>query len=323
VRTSLLRLAALLLSLSVLGAQAQGWPERPVRIINPFSPGAASDVAARLLADKLGQKLGKPFVVENRLGANAIIGTDAVAKAEPDGYTLLAGGNTTHAANPALYKSLPYDPVRDFAPAAFVAGLHYYLVVAPSAPARSVRDLIAHARANPRKTTYGTGNASSTVAAELLKLGTGTDFEQVNYKGNPLAAADVMSGALSMMFLDTSTARPLLQAGRLRALGIAAERRSELFPDVPTLGEAGLAGLSFTSWIGLWFPAGTPRAIVERLAIEAHAARLLPDVVPRLRDLGFSLDGPGQRPEEFGAFVRSEIALWARVVRDAKIPQQP
>ena len=301
---------------------AQSWPERPVRIINPFSPGAASDVAARVIAEKLGQKLGKPFVVDNRPGANAIIGTDMVAKAAPDGYTALAGGNTTHAANPSLFKSLPYDPVRDFAPVAFVAGLHYYLVVPPSAPARSVQELVAHARANPGKMTYGTGNASSTVAAEMLKLATGADFVQVNYKGNPLAAMDVMAGAVTMMFLDTSTARPLLQSGKLRPLGIAAGRRSEIFPEVPTLIEAGVPGLSFTSWIAVWYPAKTSKAIVDRLAAEVHAARTLPDVAPKLRDLGFTLDGPGERPEDFAAFVKSEIALWARVVREARIPQQ-
>jgi tripartite-type tricarboxylate transporter receptor subunit TctC len=314
--------AALVLAAHAIVGAAQGWPERPVRIINPFSAGAASDVAARLIAEKLGQKLGKPFIVDNRPGANAVIGTDMVAKAAPDGYTLLNGGNTTHAANPSLFKSLPYDPIRDFAPVAFVVGLHYYLVVAPSFPARNVQDLIAQARGNPGKMTYGTGNASSTVAAEMLKLATGTDFAQVNYKGNPLAAADLMGGAISMMFLDTSTATPLLQSGKLRPLGIATNRRSELFPEVPTLAEAGVPGITLTAWIAMWYPARTPKAIVDRTAAEVHAAKNMPDVAPKLRDLGFSLEGPGPRPEDFAAFVKSEIALWARVVRDAKIPQQ-
>ena len=293
-----------------------------MRIVNPFAAGAASDVVARLIADKVSQRLGKTFIVDNRPGANAIIGTDIVAKAAPDGYTVLSGGNTTHAANPSLFKALPYDPIRDFAPVAYVVGLHYYLVVGPGSPARSVQELITYARANPGKLSYGTGNATSTISAEMLKLATGTDFAQVNYKGNPLAAADVIGGTLTMMFLDNSTARPLLQGGKLRALGFAALQRSENFPDIPTLAEGGLPGINLTAWISMWFPAKTPKPIVERLNLEINFARAQPDVVVKLKELGFSLEGPGPRPEDFAEFVKSEIALWARVVSEAKIPQQ-
>jgi tripartite-type tricarboxylate transporter receptor subunit TctC len=303
-------------------AGAQGWPERPVRIVNPFAAGAASDVVARLIADKLSQRLGKSFIVDNRPGANAIIGTEIVAKAAPDGYTVLSGGNTTHAANPSLYKSLPYDPLKDFTPVAFIVGLHYYLVVAPNFPARSVRELIAYAKANPGKLSYGTGNATSTISAEMFKLATGTDFAQVNYKGNPLAAADIIGGTLTTMFLDNSTARPLLQGAKLRALGVAALSRSEIFPEVPTLAEAGLPGINLTAWIAMWFPANTPRAVVDRLNAEVNAARAMPEVTQKLKELGFTLEGSGPRPDEFAEFVKSEIALWARVVREAKIPQQ-
>jgi len=302
-------------------AGAQSWPERPVRIVNPFAAGAASDTVARLVAERLTQRLGKPFIVDNRPGANAVIGTEIVARAAPDGYTLLSGGNTTHAANPNLYKSLPYDPVRDFAPVAFIVALHYYLVVTPGHPARTLQDFIAFARSNPGKLSYGSGNATTLIAAEMFKLATGTDFAQVNYKGNPAAAADVIGGTLTMMFLDNSVARPLLQGGRLRALGVAAANRSETFPDVPTLAEAGLRGIELTAWIAMWAPAKTPRAIVERLNSEVNAARNQPDIAQKLRDLGFSMDGPGPRPEDFARFVQSEIGLWSRVVAEARIPK--
>ncbi len=303
-------------------ACAQGWPERPVRVVVPFAGGAATDVATRLIADKLTQKLGKSFVVDNRPGANAIIGTEIAAKAPGDGYTLLLAGNTTHAANPSLYKSLPYDPVKDFTPVAFVVGLHYYLVVAPNFPAKSVQELTAYAKANARKLTYGTGNATSTISAEMFKLATGTDFAQVNYKSNPMAATDIIGGNLTTMFLDNSTARPLLGSGRLRALGIAAKNRSDIFPDIPTLEEGGVPGIHLTAWIATWFPAKAPKRYVDILNREINLARALPDVSQKLKDLGFALEGCGPRPEDLAGFVKSEIAQWAQVVRDAKIPQQ-
>lgn len=321
------RIAASVLALAILvvataPASAQRWPERPIRLIVPFPPGTASDTVFRLLAEGVAQRLGKPFIVDNRPGANAIIGTEMGARATPDGYTMVSGGNTTHAANPNLYKSLPYDPIRDFAPLAFICGLHYYLVVGVNHPARNVQELIAYAKANPSKLTYGAGNASTIVAAELFKLATGLDFTQVNYKGNPAAAADVIGGSLTMMFLDTSVARPLLQSKKLRPLGIATSKRSENFPDVPTLAEAGFPGIDFTAWIAMWYPAKTPAAIVKQANAEINAVLALPHVQQRLKDIGFALEGPGTRPEDLDAFVRREIDLWARVVREAKIPRQ-
>lgn len=309
-------------SMTVPQAHAQAWPERPIRLVIPFASGSASDTVARLVTERLSQRLGKSIIADNRPGANAIIGTDLVAKATPDGYTLLSGGNTTHAANPNMYKSLPYDPVRDFSPVAFVCGLHYFLVVSPNHPARSVTDLVGFAKSNAGKLTYGAGNASATVAAELFKLATGTDFAQVNYKGNPLAAADVMSGAITMMFLDNSVARPLLQGKRLRALGIATGKRSDGFPEIPTMAESGFPAINFTAWIAWWYPAKTPKAIVDKVNSEVNAVLQIPEVAGKLREIGFSLDGSGTRPEEFGEFVKKEIALWSRVVAEAKIPKQ-
>jgi tripartite-type tricarboxylate transporter receptor subunit TctC len=301
---------------------AQSWPERPVRIINPFAVGAGSDLVARLVADKLAQRFGKTFVVDNRPGANAIIGTDIVAKSAPDGYTFLAGGSTTHPANRALFKSLPYDPVKDFTPVAFMVSLHYYLVVANDFPGRAVRELIDYAKANPAKVTYGTGNATSTIAAELLNMVAGTGFAQVNYKGNTLAAIDVISGSITTMFLDTSTAHPFLQSGKVRALAVAAGKRSAIFPNVPTMAEAGFPEVNLTAWNAVWGPAKLPRSIVDSLNSGINAALAMPDVRQKMQELGFSPDGPGSRPEDLAAFVRSEIELWARVVKQARIQQQ-
>ncbi|MCC6535801.1 MAG: tripartite tricarboxylate transporter substrate binding protein [Burkholderiales bacterium] len=315
-------LLALAYALPTAAFAQSAWPERPIRLIIPFGTGSASDTVARLVTDRLAPRLGRPIIVDNRPGANAIIGTDLVAKATPDGYTLLSGGNTTHAANPNMYKSLPFDPVRDFSPVAYICGLHYFLVVAPNHPARGVQDLVSYAKQNAGKLTYGAGNASATVAAELFKLATGTDFAQVNYKGNPLAAADVMTGAITMMFLDNSVARPFLQSKRLRALGIATGKRSESFSDVPTMAEVGFPAINFTAWIAWWYPAKTPKAIVDRVNAEVNAVRNLPEVAGKLLEIGFSLDDRGSTPPEFGEFVKKEIALWARVVAEAKIPKQ-
>jgi tripartite-type tricarboxylate transporter receptor subunit TctC len=307
---------------ATIQSNAQTWPDRPVRIVNPFAAGAASDVVARLIAEKLTRKLDKSFVVDNRPGANAIIGTEIVSKAAPDGYTVLSGGNTTHAANPSLYQSIPYDPIKDFSPVAFIVGLHYYLVVSPNFPGNNVKDLVNYAKSNPEKITYGTGNATSTISAELFNLTTGTQFAQVSYKGNPLAITDVISGNLTTMFLDNSTARGLIQAGKLKALGIAALNRSEIFPDIATLTESGVPGINLTAWIALWFPAKTPQYIVQKMNTEVNAARALPDVTHKLKELGFTLEGSGPSVQQFTEFIKSEIALWARVVKEAKIVKQ-
>ena len=316
-------LVSLTLACAAPPAPAQTWPERTVRIVNPFAVGSGSDIAARIMADRLTQRFGKPFVVDNRPGANAMLGTDLVAKAVPDGYTLLAGGSTTHAANLALYKSVPYDPVKDFSPIAFMTSLHYYLVVPTDSPIKSVKELIEHTKANARTVSYATGNASSTIAAEMLKLATGTSFIQVNYKGNTLAATDVTGGIVTTMFLDTSTAFPFLQGGKLRALALATTKRSSIFPNVPTMEEAGFPDFSFTSWSAIWGPANMPRAVVETLNEALNTAKAIPEVAQKLRDLGFTQDGPGARPEDLGNFVKTEIDQWARVVKRANIQVQP
>lgn len=313
--------AALMLATA---SQAQSaWPDRPVKIVNPFAAGSASDVVARVLADKLSPRLGQPVIVENKPGANAIIGTELVARALPDGYTYLAGGTTTHAGNPALFKSLPYDPVKDFAPVAYINGLEYFMVVPASLPAGTVQEFIAYGRANPDKLNYGAGNASGTIGAELFKSATGLDMTQINFKGPPLAVTELVAGRLSVMFLDAGTAGPFIRDGRIRALAIAASKRSANYPDVPTLAEAGVAGIDLTVWNGVWAPAGTPAPIVDRMNREINAVLATPEIINRIKELGFTTSGgPGSSPADLGRYTASQIETWARLVREANIPKQ-
>ncbi len=317
-----LMLAVALLG-SISAASAQTWPDRPVRIVIPFAAGAVTDVVARLLADRLTQRVGKTFYIENRPGANAIVGAEVVAKATPDGYTLLMAGSSTHTVNPNLFKSLPYDSLKDFTEAVYFGGVRYYLVVAPNNPARTVQELLTHAKANPGKLNYGAGNSTSLLATELFKLNTGTDFAQINYKSNLNAATDIMAGVIQIAFLDVGVANSMLKSGQLRGLAYTGLNRSANFPQIPTFGEAGFTELQkIAGWFGLWFPANTPRPIVERFNREVNAVRDQPDFQQRLTEFGISLEGAGSSPDDFAKFVREDLARWARVVKEAKIPPQ-
>jgi tripartite-type tricarboxylate transporter receptor subunit TctC len=318
------RPALVMCSLAYAGlAAGQTWPTHVVRIVNPLAAGSASDVVARMLAQKLGAHFNQAFVVDNRPGASAIMGTEIVARAAPDGYTFLVGGTTTHAGNPSLFKKLPYDPVKDFEPVAYINGLPYCMVVPAALPVKTVQEFIAYAKANPGTLSYGTGNATGTIGAELFKSATGVDLTQINYKGPPLAVTDLLAGRLSVMFLDTSVARPLMESGKIRALAIAASKRSSNFPDLPTLAESGVPGIDLTVWNAMWAPAGTPRAIVEKMNQEVVAILKMPDIVKGINNMGFTVEGgPGPTPDDLDRYVKSQIAFWARVVKQAGIPQQ-
>ena len=319
----LLGAALCALTLAHAGASiAQEWPTRSVRVVNPFPAGSASDIIARLLAEKLSGRLGQPFVVDNKPGASAIIGTEIVAKAPPDGYTLLVGGSTTHVGNLVLFNSLPYDPIRDFAPVAYINALQYYLVVGPALPVTSVKELIEYGKKNPGKLDYATGNATGTMGGEQLKAATGLPITQINYRGPPQGAADVVAGTVSMMFLDNATAGQLIKSARVRALAIAAPQRSQFFPDVPTLLEEGVSGIDLTVWIGVWAPAGTPKAIVDKVNASINAVLAMPDVVKRIADIGFTLEGPGSKPEDLERLNKRDIETWRVLVETAKIPKQ-
>ena len=317
--------SVLLISLAMLSGQAssQTWPEKSVLIICPFAAGAASDVVARVIASKLSVRLGQSVIVENKPGANAIIGTELAARAQPDGYTFLMGGTTTHAGNPSLFKTLPYDPVKDFAPVAYINGLQYYMVTSPESGVRTVKEFIAFGRSNPGKLSYATGNATGTIGAELFKAATGVEMVQISYKGPTLGLPDLISGRTSVMFADSGIVMASLSAGKLIALAIAAPERSKLYPEVPTLQEAGVPGVDLTVWNAMWAPAGTPDAIVQKMNGEINAVLALPEVVRAITDLGFTLQGgPGQTTADLGRFVDTEIKSWQRVVKQANIPQQ-
>ena len=311
--------ATLLIAVAVTApAAAQGFPSRPLKIVATFEPGGASDILARLLAPRLAESLGQPVLVENRPGAGGNTGTDYVAKSAPDGHTLVMGYIGTHAVNPTLYPRIPFDAVRDFAPVAFVASIPSALVVHPSVPARSVPELVALAKSRPGALNYGSGGSGTAphLGAELFKLMAGVDLVHVPYKGSGPAVTDLLSGQLSLMFNTMIQTIPHVQSGKLRALAVTSARRSAALPELPTVAEAGLPGYEMVGWFGVLAPAGTPKEAVARLNGDLLKALALPDVKERLAKLG-SEPTDIRTPEQFGDYIKAEIAKWARVVKAA------
>ena len=308
-------LVAPLLPLWCLGAaQAQSYPSRPVRIIGPSTPGGAADLLARLLGQHMSESFGQPVIVDNRPGAGNIIGTDAVAKAAPDGYTLLMAINN-HAINAALYKSLPYDPLKDFAPVSLAVSTPHILVVHPAVPAKSVQELIQLAKKEPGKLHYasaGNGTAAH-FAAELFKLAAGVDITHVPYKGLAGAMTDTMSGTVQVIFPSPLTALPQVRAGKLVALGVTSPRRSPSMPDLPTLQESGVAGYEFDSWYGLLAPRDTPEAVVAR--VHRAVVEALPKKDLQTRLATEAAEPVGSTPKEFAAFLARESDKYARLVK--------
>jgi tripartite-type tricarboxylate transporter receptor subunit TctC len=307
---------AALLCAAVLPAFGQAWPAKPVRIVVPYPPGGPVDISARLLAPKLQQALGQPFLVENKPGAGGNIGADFVAKSAPDGYTLGMGAIATHAINPALMANVPYDPIRDFRHLALVVQVPNVLVVNPELPARSVKELIALAKAQPGKLDFASGSTGSTghLAGELFKQMTGTFMVHIPYKGAPPAVADLLAGRVHLMFDNLASALPNVRAGKLRALAVTTLRRSSALPDLPTLDESGLKGFDMTTWWGLMGPAKLPPEVVQRLSAEILKAMDSADVKERLRAMGME-GSPVRTPEQFTAFVEAEAKLYARLVK--------
>lgn len=304
-----------LLALVCIAANAQtGYPTRPIRLLVGYPPGGATDITARILAQRLGDSLGAPVVVENLPGAGGILASEKVAKATPDGYTLVFT-NTAHGVNPSLYKSLPYDAVTSFAPVVKVADLTLVLVVNPALSARSVGELIALAKARPGELNFASsGNGQSLhLAGELLKSMAGIDIVHVPYKGSAPARADLLSGQVQLMFESAIGVLPFVQSGRLRALGVSGARRSPALPDVPTVSEAGVPGYEASGWLGILAPAGTPPAVVRHLNAEVNAVLGSPDVRGRLASNG--ADVAGGSPEAFAAFIESEMAKWSGIVK--------
>jgi tripartite-type tricarboxylate transporter receptor subunit TctC len=293
---------------------AQGaWPARPVRWIVPFLAGGPTDAVARIVAAELGKALGTQVVVENRSGANGNIAAEFVARAPADGYTLLMGNGATHGSNPALYPKLSYDAARDFVAVATLTESMLILVVNNDLPVQNVRELIAHAKANPGRLSYasvGKGSAHH-LAMELFKIRTGTDMAHVPYRGSAAALPDLMAGRVQLMF-DASAAQ-LIRAGRVRALAAASTRRWPLQADIPSMAEAGVPDFHVAGWFGMFAPAGTPATIVERLGAECGRVMVLPEVRARVEQLGLNVFYNG--PQETARWVVSEMAKWPAVVK--------
>ena len=298
---------------------AQGYPSKPLRLITPVSAGSAVDTVARVVGQKLSDSWGQQVVIDNRIGANGIIGTEAAAKSPADGYTLYLGNDAMLATNPNLYTKLPYDPIRDFAPITLAAWIPLVLVVHSSLPVKSVQELIAFAKAHPGELNYASsGNGSPQhLPMEMLKAATGIRVVHVPYKGLIPALNDVVGGQVPMMFAGMSGALPHIQSGRLRALAVGGVKRSPALPAVPTVAQAGVAGLSYAAWTGFLVPAGTPKEIIVRLHAEITRILALPDVRDKLTGLGFEL--VGGTPDEFGALIRSDIARVGKVLKQAEI----
>ena len=307
--------AACTLLLAAVHAAAQPYPSRSIRLVIPFAPGGLVDVPGRVIAQRLGEALGQPVVVENRAGAGSTIGADAVAKSKPDGHTLLLT-STTHVISANLYKALPYDSLRDFAPVMKLTEGPYVLVVNPALKAASVAELVALARERPGRIDYGSsGNGSSQhLVAALFCAMAGAPLNHVPYKGSDRATQDLIGGQIMVAFVGTPIALPHVKNGRLRALGVSTTTRSPQMPDVPTLAEAGIPGYEATIWIGLLAPAGTPPEILAKLQTEITRVLAAPEARAQISATGVDVTLAGA--EEFGAFVRAEHAKWGKVVRD-------
>jgi len=316
-----IRLALLLLLPAI--AWAQDYPSKPVKIVVPYSAGGNADILGRTLAQKLGEALKQPFVVENRAGANGGIGTDLVAKSAADGYTLLVTASGPLTVNPTLYKSVPYDPIRDFAPISECAVYQYVLVTLATSPWKSIADIVAAAKAKPGAISFGsTGvGGGNHLSGELFALATGTQLTHVPYKGSAPALSDLLGGQLSMMFDTVITSVPQIRAGKLRAFAVSSAKRASSLPEVPTMQEAGIKGFDISQWQGFLAPAGTPKEIVDRLNAETIRAMHAPDVHERIAVQGGNEIVTGT-PEEFAALIKSDLQAYAKLIRDAKIPAQ-
>jgi tripartite-type tricarboxylate transporter receptor subunit TctC len=316
-RNSVLFLLSIVLSMP---AAAQDWPSRPLRIIVPFSPGGVADNSARVVAEPLGQRLGQQVLVENRPGASGNIGTQQVATAAPDGYTLLLGFDGTMVINPHVFARIPFDTLKDFAPVTKLGDATLILVAhAPSVPAKNLAEFIAMAKSMSRNWPYGTSGTGGTphLAGEMLKQRTGLQLEHIPYKGGGQAITDVVGGQIPLVFTAIATAQQYVRAGRLTGLAVPGARRSAALPDVPTFQESGLAGFDVSSWVGIFAPAATPRAVVERLHKELATVLQSQFVKERYATLG--IEPVGNAPAEFTMQVRADLARWQTVVKAANV----
>lgn len=306
---------ALALLATAIGAQAQAYPNKPIRLICPFPPGGAVDIASRAAAHTLSQLLGQPVTVDNRPGAGGNIGAEITAKSAPDGYTLLMTTSGIMAINPALYSKIPFDSIKDFAPISMLVSLNNVLVLHPSVPAKSVQEVVAMAKAQPGKLTYASsGNGTSIhLSGELFKTMAGVDMLHIPYKGSAPAVTDLLAGQVNMMFDNIPSSLPHIKAGKLRALAVTGAKRSPQLPDLPTIAEAGITGYDSYVWFGVVAPAGTPPEIIARLNAALVKTAATPAFRDRLTEQGYEV--LSSTPEQMANNIRGEIAKWGKIVK--------
>lgn len=306
-----------LLALTPLAAQAQAFPTKAITIIVPFSAGGTTDILARVLGQFISKDLGQPVIIDNRAGAGGNIGTQLVARAAPDGYTILMGTVGTHAINQSLYPKLAFDPIKDFAPLTRVALVPNLLVANPAQPFKTVKELMAYAKANPGKVTFGSSGSGTSIhlSGELFKQMAGVDLQHVAYKGSAPAVNDLLGNHIAIMFDNMPSAISHVKAGKLRPLAVTTAQRSPALPDVPTIAEAGVPGYEATSWFGLLAPAKTPAPVVAKLNAAILKALADPDVKNKLLEQG--AEPAGETPAQFAAFIASETVKWGKIVKQS------
>jgi tripartite-type tricarboxylate transporter receptor subunit TctC len=299
------------------GASAQAYPTKPIKLIVPFPPAGSTDISARAMAGKLGERLGQPVVIENKPGAGGNIGSDMAAKAQPDGYTLVVGTIGTHAINMALYSKMPYDNIRDFAPIILLSSTPNVLAVYPGFPAHSVADVIKIAKADPGRVTYGSSGSGTSIhlSGVLFNSMAGTTMTHVPYKGSAGLQPDLISGQINLAFDNLTSTMAQIKAGKLRALAVTGRERSPMLPDIPTISEAGLPGYEVTSWNAVFAPAGTPKEIIDKLNREINAVLQSPDTRKYFHEQGG--EAGGGTPQQLADFMRAETVKWAKVVKES------
>lgn len=316
-RRNAMRALCSALALSTLPSWSQEFPNRPVKVIIPFPPGGPTDVLGRLVAQKLSERLGQSFVVDNKPGASGMIGADMVAKSPPDGYTLLVNASL-HVINPSLYEKTRYDAIADFTPLSNLADVPLVLVVHPQTPVNNIKELIAWVKSSKTPINFASsGNATAPhLAGEAFKVATNIEnMQHVPYKGSSPALTDLLSGQVQMMFDSLPSSQPFIKSGALKAIAVTTQRRSSALPNVPTISESGIAGFNFSTWYGMWAPKSTPQPLVQKLSSEIAQITRLPEV--RERFLALGAEPVGNSPEEFAAFTKSELNKWARVVKQS------
>jgi len=316
-RKSLLVLVAAMSALFSAALYADDYPSRSVTIVNVFGPGGGSDTVCRIIANKLGPALGQPVVVEDRPGADGALAALYVHHQAADGYTLMMATNSPLSADPYLHKDVNYDPVKDFVPITRVGSFTLMLVVDPKLPIHSVQEMIDYAKANPGKLTYASGNTAGIVALETIKHDAGISMLHVPYKSTAPALEDIIGGRVSMMLADFTSAMPHVNAGTVRPIAVSRIRRSTLFPDLPTMDEAGIKGFNLDTWAGVVAPAGTPPQIVAKLNGALRPIIDSPEVQARFKNVGF--EGFSSTPEELGNFIKAQLALWGKMIKDANV----